>query len=92
MCQRGRNDTAVLSGTWGCLGGHGIPGSKLNVSENSPKGEEECLTVEPLGFGVTLPKFKSRFCHLLAVWHWKMCLSSSSVKWDSARGRFRSFL
>lgn len=35
----------VLSSVWGSLGGHRIPVSKLNVSENNLKGEEEYLTV-----------------------------------------------
>lgn len=34
---KGRSNTMVLSRIWGWLGGHGIPGSKLNVSENNGK-------------------------------------------------------
>lgn len=59
----------VLSRIWGWLGGHGIPRSKLNVSENNRKGEEEYLPAKHLAFGVRLPAFKSQFCHLMAVRH-----------------------
>lgn len=45
QCVRERGVMKRHRPVWASLGGHGIPVSKLDVSENNLKGEEEYLTL-----------------------------------------------
>lgn len=43
------------------------PWEYLYIFENNLKEEEKYITAKHLGFGVRLARFKSQFCHLIAV-------------------------
>lgn len=67
VCQRRRGDRRVLSRISGALGGNGIAGSKHYVFENNLKEEGDCIPAKHLAFGVGLPRFKCKFCHVIAM-------------------------